>query len=148
MRGVPLSLIELEFTESAAMEVSETVLTEIAALRHDGATIAIDDFGTGYSNIARLRAMPLDRVKLDPSLIADIESSEKARVIVQAVIQLIKGVGAKLSPRRSRPSPRPISCARWAATPSRALFSPSRCSRMNSSTWTGNADRGVAKSVA
>ena len=95
-RGVPLSLVELEFTETAAMECSATVLKEIAALRADGATIAIDDFGTGYSNIARLRAMPLDRVKLDPSLIADIHSSEQARVVVQAVIQLIKGVGAEV----------------------------------------------------
>ena len=75
---------------------SETVLAEIAALRADGATIAIDDFGTGYSNLARLRSMPLDRVKLDPSLIADIETSEKARVVVQAVIQLIKGVGCEI----------------------------------------------------
>jgi EAL domain-containing protein (putative c-di-GMP-specific phosphodiesterase class I) len=40
--------------------------------------------------------MPLDRVKLDPSLIVDIESSEKARVVVQAVIQLIKGVGCEV----------------------------------------------------
>ena len=94
--AVPLSLIELEFTESAAMELSETVLSEIASLRDDGAKIAIDDFGTGYSNIARLRAMPLDRVKLDPSLIADIESSEKARVVVQAVLQLIKGVDCEI----------------------------------------------------
>jgi len=94
--GVPLSLVELEFTESAAMEVSATVLKEIAELRADGARIAIDDFGTGYSNLARLRSMPLDRVKLDPSLIADIETSEKARVIVQAVIQLIKGVECEI----------------------------------------------------
>jgi diguanylate cyclase (GGDEF)-like protein len=93
---VPLSLIELEFTESAAMEVSAPVLEEIAALRNDGAYITIDDFGTGYSNLARLRAMPLDRVKLDPSLIADIEVNEKARVIVQAVIQLIKGVECEI----------------------------------------------------
>jgi diguanylate cyclase (GGDEF)-like protein len=90
--GVPLSMVELEFTESAAMEVSATVLEEIASLRNDGARIAIDDFGTGYSNLARLRSMPLDRVKLDPSLTADIDTSEKARLIVQAVIQLIKGV--------------------------------------------------------
>jgi diguanylate cyclase (GGDEF)-like protein len=90
--AVPLSMVELEFTESAAMEVSASVLEEIAALRKDGARIAIDDFGTGYSNLARLRSMPLDRVKLDPSLIADIDMSEKARVIVQAVIHLIKGV--------------------------------------------------------
>jgi diguanylate cyclase len=94
--GVPLSMIELEFTESAAMEVSSSVLEEIAALRAEGARIAIDDFGTGYSNFARLRSMPLDRVKLDPSLIADIETSEKARVIVQAVIQLIKGVECEI----------------------------------------------------
>ncbi len=93
---VPLSLVELEFTESAAMEASEAVLLEIAALREDGASIAIDDFGTGYSNLARLRSMPLDRVKLDPSLIADIETCEKARVIVQAVVQLIRGVGCEI----------------------------------------------------
>ena len=94
--AVPLSLIELDFTESAAMEVSQSVLSEIAALRADGATIAIDDFGTGYSNIARLRTMPLDRVKLDPSLIADIEHCERARVVVQAVIQLIRGVDCEI----------------------------------------------------
>jgi diguanylate cyclase (GGDEF)-like protein len=94
--GVPLSLIELEFTESAAMEVGEAVLEEVASLRADGVRIAIDDFGTGYSNLARLRSMPLDRVKLDPSLIADIENSEKARVIVQAVVQLIKGVDCEI----------------------------------------------------
>jgi EAL domain-containing protein (putative c-di-GMP-specific phosphodiesterase class I) len=89
-------MIELEFTESAAMELSTTVLDEIGALRADGAHIAIDDFGTGYSNLARLRSMPLDRVKLDPSLIADIEVNEKARVIVQAVIHLIKGVECEI----------------------------------------------------
>jgi diguanylate cyclase (GGDEF)-like protein len=94
--GVPLSLVELEFTETAAMECSETVLRDISDLRKEGLSIAIDDFGTGYSNIARLRAMPLDRVKLDQSLIADIETSDKARVVVQAVIQLIKGVGAEI----------------------------------------------------
>ncbi|HZU51855.1 MAG TPA: EAL domain-containing protein [Sphingomicrobium sp.] len=94
--AVPLSMIELEFTESAAMEAGAATLAEIAGLRRDGAQIAIDDFGTGYSNIARLRSMPLDRVKLDQSLIADIEHSEKARIIVQAVLQLIKGVECEI----------------------------------------------------
>jgi diguanylate cyclase (GGDEF)-like protein len=93
---VPLSMVELEFTESAAMEVSEAVISEIRSLRDDGVRISIDDFGTGYSNIARLRSMPLDRVKLDPSLIAEIDTSEKARVVVQAVIQLIKGVDCEI----------------------------------------------------
>jgi EAL domain-containing protein (putative c-di-GMP-specific phosphodiesterase class I) len=93
---VPLSMIELEFTESAAMDVSEGVIEQIGLLRDAGAQIAIDDFGTGYSNIARLQAMPIDRVKLDQSLIAGIEKSEKARVVVQAVIHLIKGVGCEV----------------------------------------------------
>ena len=95
-QDVPFSTVELEFTETAAMHASETVIAEIAALREDGATIAIDDFGTGYSNVARLRTMPLDRVKLDPSLIADIETCERARVVVQAVIQLIHGIGCEV----------------------------------------------------
>jgi diguanylate cyclase (GGDEF)-like protein len=94
--GVPLSLVELEFTETAAMQVSEAALGEIAGLRADGASISIDDFGSGYSNIARLRSMPLDRVKLDPSLIAEIETCERARTIVQAVIQLIRGVDCEI----------------------------------------------------
>ncbi|MEO5578177.1 MAG: EAL domain-containing protein [Sphingomicrobium sp.] len=93
---VPLSMIELEFTETVAMQCGEADLAEIAALRAEGASIAIDDFGTGYSNLARLRSMPLDRVKLDQSLIAEIETSEKARVVVQAVVHLIKGVGCEI----------------------------------------------------
>ncbi|MDQ3247404.1 MAG: bifunctional diguanylate cyclase/phosphodiesterase [Pseudomonadota bacterium] len=95
-QDVPLPFVELEFTESAAMEANETVIAEIAALRRDGVTISIDDFGTGYSNIARLRTLPLDRVKLDPSLIADIDTSDEARVVVQAVMQLIRGVGCEI----------------------------------------------------
>jgi EAL domain-containing protein (putative c-di-GMP-specific phosphodiesterase class I) len=94
--GVPLSLVELEFTETAAMKASDAVVAEIAAMRADGARIAIDDFGTGYSNLSRLRTLPIDRVKLDPSLIADIEDSEKARVIVQAVMHLITGIGCEI----------------------------------------------------
>ncbi len=95
-QDVPMSMVELEFTETAASQCTDADLAEISALRAEGVSIAIDDFGTGYSNIARLRAMPLDRVKLDPSLIADIETDEKARVVVQAVIELIKGVGCEI----------------------------------------------------
>ncbi|GAA4026124.1 hypothetical protein GCM10022281_00880 [Sphingomonas rosea] len=94
--NVPLSRVELEFTETAAMECPQPVLAEIAALRRDGASIAIDDFGTGYSNLARLRQLPIDRVKLDQSFIHDIVSSEQARNVVQAVIQLVRGVECEL----------------------------------------------------
>jgi EAL domain-containing protein (putative c-di-GMP-specific phosphodiesterase class I) len=94
--NVPLSLVELEFTETAAMKANETVVAEIAALRTDGVRIAIDDFGTGYSNFARLQKLPIDRVKLDPSLIADIEHSDKGRIMVQAVMQLVRGIDCEI----------------------------------------------------
>jgi EAL domain-containing protein (putative c-di-GMP-specific phosphodiesterase class I) len=144
---VPLSMVELEFTESAAMEASESVLEEIAAMREDGARIAIDDFGTGYSNLARLRAMPLDRVKLDPSLIADIESSEKARVVVQAVIQLIKGIGCEVVAEAVETAAQAdILRAMGCDTVQGYVFAPPMFED-EFLAWIGNAHRG-AKSVA
>ncbi len=147
-QGVPLSLIELEFTESAAMEVSDAVLADIAALRGDGATISIDDFGTGYSNIARLRTMPLDRVKLDPSLIAEIETCERARTVVQAVIQLIRGVGCEIVAEAVETVPqadilRTMGCdVVQGHIFARPMFEEEFLN------WTTNAERGQGRSVA
>jgi diguanylate cyclase (GGDEF)-like protein len=89
-------LLEIEFTETMAMQCSEAVTKELTALRYDGVSIAIDDFGSGYSNLARMKEMPLDRVKLDRSLTKDVDVSESARTIVQAVIHLIHGLGLEV----------------------------------------------------
>ena len=91
----PAHLLELEITESLAMHCSEDVIEAIALLRADGATLAVDDFGTGYSNLARLRALPIDRVKLDRSLIEHIADDVDARAIAQAVVGLIHGLGCE-----------------------------------------------------
>ena len=94
--GSPPWLLELEFTETMAMRCSESVIAELAALRADGVSIAIDDFGSGYSNLSRMKDMPLDRVKLDRSLVEDVDRSESARTIVAAVIHLIHGLGLEV----------------------------------------------------
>ncbi|MBX3594406.1 EAL domain-containing protein [Sphingomonas sp.] len=94
--GAPAHLLEIEITETLAMHCSSDVIEAIAALRADGATIAVDDFGTGYSNLARLRDLPLDRVKLDRSLVEHVATSAEARTIVQAVIGLIHGLGCEV----------------------------------------------------
>jgi diguanylate cyclase (GGDEF)-like protein len=94
--GATPRMLELEITEGLAMTCGETVFGEMAALRNEGALIAIDDFGTGYSNFSRLRDMPVDQVKLDRSMIADVTSSEQARAIVHAVIGLIHGLGHRV----------------------------------------------------
>ncbi len=91
--GAPARLLELELGETAAMRCSDDLITAIEDLRNDGAKVAIGGFGTGYTNIARLRSLPLDRIKLDRTLIAPIVESAEARSVVQALIGLIHGIG-------------------------------------------------------
>ncbi|MHA6720572.1 putative bifunctional diguanylate cyclase/phosphodiesterase [Sphingomonas sp. RS6] len=93
--NAPARLLELEITETLAMHCSDDVLDAIATLRADGASIAIDDFGTGYSNLARLRELPVDRVKLDRSVVEHVATSNEARAIAQAVISLVHGLGCE-----------------------------------------------------
>ncbi len=93
--AAPAKLLELEITETLAMHCSDEVIDAIAALRADGASIAIDDFGTGYSNLARLRRLPIDRVKLDRSLVEHVADEADARNIAQAVIGLVHGLGCE-----------------------------------------------------
>jgi len=93
--GAPARLLELEITETLAMHCSGDVVEAIAALRTDGATIAIDDYGTGNSSVARLRTLPIDRIKLDASLVDHIATRPEARQIAQSMIGLIHGLGCE-----------------------------------------------------
>lgn len=92
----PAHMLELEITESLAMEMDARVLEQLRALRKEGVRIAIDDFGTGYSNLSRLRELPVDRVKIDRSLVRDIAISAEARTICSAVVGLIQGLGMEV----------------------------------------------------
>ncbi len=85
--------IELEITESLVMSNDAATIDTIAALRALGVSIAIDDFGTGYSNLARLKRLPIDRLKIDRSLIQDVAYSADARTIVNAIVSLSHGLG-------------------------------------------------------
>ncbi|MFV0622696.1 putative bifunctional diguanylate cyclase/phosphodiesterase [Sphingomonas sp. ac-8] len=91
--GAPAAMLELELKEALLMRCGEDALDAVTLLRGDGASIAIDDFGTGYSSIARLRALPIDRVKLDKSLTLEVGESVEARAIAQAIIGLVHGLG-------------------------------------------------------
>jgi diguanylate cyclase (GGDEF)-like protein len=94
--GAPPAMLELEITESLAMDMDPRVLDQLRALQQDGVAIAIDDFGTGYSNLSRLKELPVDRVKIDRSLVRDIASSAEARTICSAVVGLIQGLGMEV----------------------------------------------------
>ena len=89
-------LITCELTESAAMddtEVTMRVLGELAAL---GLHISIDDFGTGHSSLAYLRKLPAHELKIDRSFVSDLETSEDARKVASAVINLAKALNLKV----------------------------------------------------
>ncbi len=91
--GVHPRRLEIEITESLVMEDLSDIAPKLAYLRSLGISIAVDDFGTGYSNLARLKTLPIDRVKIDRSLVRDIGVSGSARTIVQAIIGLVRGLG-------------------------------------------------------
>jgi diguanylate cyclase len=93
--GAPPAMLELELSETLAMRCSDEAMEEIASLRANGVSITIDEFGSGYSNLARMKDMPIDRVKLAAALIREIDHCESARTIVSSVIHLIHGLGAQ-----------------------------------------------------
>jgi diguanylate cyclase (GGDEF)-like protein/PAS domain S-box-containing protein len=84
--------LELEFTERMLMDVKGDARASLDALKAAGIALAIDDFGTGYSSFSRLRAMPIDTLKIDQSFVADIPESHSALAIVTALLQLGRGL--------------------------------------------------------
>ena len=62
----------------------------LARLRAAGIRIAIDDFGTGYSSLAYLTSLPLDAIKIDRAMIADIVGGSRDRIVVKAMISLAR----------------------------------------------------------
>ncbi|MDQ5857742.1 MAG: EAL domain-containing protein [Acidobacteriota bacterium] len=81
-------LLDLEITESSAMENADLTIKTLSELRRLGVGISMDDFGTGYSSLNYLKRFPIDRVKLDRSFVRDIVTNSEDAAIVRAVIAL------------------------------------------------------------
>jgi diguanylate cyclase (GGDEF)-like protein/PAS domain S-box-containing protein len=88
--------IELEVTESTAMENPEMTLSILDQLAAMGIVLAIDDFGTGYSSLAYLKHLPIKRLKLDRSFVKDIETDVNDAAICTATIALGHSLGLEL----------------------------------------------------
>ncbi|HYD56424.1 MAG TPA: bifunctional diguanylate cyclase/phosphodiesterase, partial [Burkholderiales bacterium] len=94
--GLPANLLELEITESTAMQHTEATMSTLRKLKELGVSIAIDDFGTGYSSFSYLKLFPVNTLKIDRSFVAEVERNGDHRAIVAAIIALAQVLGLKV----------------------------------------------------
>ena len=86
--GFSPARLDLEITETAVLQDLEKTRRMIASLRQLGCGITLDDFGTGYASLSHLHALPLTRIKIDKSFVADIERNAVSHKIVKSLLAL------------------------------------------------------------
>ena len=91
----PATRLELEITESIAASKSDRLLNVLNSLRELGISFSLDDFGTGYSALVHLQRLPIDRVKIDKSFVAEIETNKRSRALIEAVIRMTQALELK-----------------------------------------------------
>jgi EAL domain-containing protein (putative c-di-GMP-specific phosphodiesterase class I) len=91
--GVPAAQLELEITEGILIERPDMALHCLAQWKRLGVRIALDDFGTGYSSLSYLSRLPVDRIKIDKTLIHRMTHDPKTAAIVRAIISLGADLG-------------------------------------------------------
>ena len=86
-------LLEIEVTESIAMNVNVDVSSRLIEMKKIGMSVAIDDFGTGYSSLSALHKFPIDVVKLDRSFLLSAEKDDNGIALLKMVILLAQKLG-------------------------------------------------------
>jgi diguanylate cyclase len=90
---LPAHCLTLEITETATMRPNGEFIAVLERLRMIGINISVDDYGTGLSTLEYLRAIPSNEVKIDRSLISQIDFSPESRMIVNSTIQMVHSLG-------------------------------------------------------
>ena len=94
--GIRPERLTCEITESVAMEDTAHTRDAFERLRQAGLHVSIDDFGTGHSSLAALRKLPAAELKIDRAFVTDLASSEQARGIAQAIVQMAHTLGLRV----------------------------------------------------
>jgi len=89
--GLPASLLELEITESMVMQNRQLAAERMRELRRLGVEFALDDFGTGSSSLAYLKDLPVQRLKVDRSFLAELERDSAP--LLESIIRLAHQLG-------------------------------------------------------
>ena len=105
--------LTVEITENALLVGQVAVAERLARLRSAGVTIAVDDFGTGYASLAYLTSLPLDMLKIDRGLIADIVGGSRDRIVVKAMIRLARELDLMVVVEGVETTPQLVLLAEW-----------------------------------
>lgn len=93
--GIEPSYLEVEITESIAMQNINFTISVLQELQAMGIQIAMDDFGIGYSSLATLKRFPLHTLKVDREFVNDVTTDLKDAAIIKSVVALLTWAGVK-----------------------------------------------------
>ena len=86
--GFPAKQLELEITESALLANTDLTIEYLQEWKRLGVRIAVDDFGTGYSSLSYLSRLPIDRLKLDQSLVHMMTQNARSAAVMRSIVSL------------------------------------------------------------
>ena len=95
-RGSRSAPPRIELTESCVMSNPEESIAMLEALSRMGVLVSVDDFGTGYSSMSYLRRFPIDKLKIDRTFVAEMDTRADDASIVQAIVSLAHGLNLKV----------------------------------------------------
>jgi EAL domain-containing protein (putative c-di-GMP-specific phosphodiesterase class I) len=85
---LPPGWLEFELTERMLMDDIDEVRQRLNAIKAKGINLSVDDFGTGYSSLVHLKALPIDKLKIDRSFVKDLPDDRDSAAIALAILQM------------------------------------------------------------
>lgn len=96
LAGLDPERLTVEITESALLADCAAIPRRLERLRSRGVRVALDDFGTGYASLSYLSRLPLDVIKIDRDLVANIGSGKRDGIVLRALIRLARDLDLRL----------------------------------------------------
>jgi diguanylate cyclase (GGDEF)-like protein/PAS domain S-box-containing protein len=95
--GICAMALEIEITEATLMRHAERAARLLSQVKELGARVVVDDFGTGYSSLGCLKRFPIDAIKIDQSLVAQVPRIDDASGLTRAVIAMGRSLGLEVT---------------------------------------------------
>jgi diguanylate cyclase (GGDEF)-like protein len=95
--GLPCRRLEIEVTETIALDPSGMMLADLHLIRDLGVSVALDDVGVAYSSLSLLRLFPFDRIKIDRCFVHDVGQRASNAAIFNALVRLGQELGVQVT---------------------------------------------------